>query len=287
MTGSPLGAAHRAVLLAALGLLAACGGGGALPPLPAGAEVDVPGFETYTTDHNGFARVRRDDSRPEDAPILAQFEDADPADPAGYRSLIALNDELYRGRVVLEVLAQVAEGDGAPVTRLLRLTADTEPFRNEQNGRLAAASGQFHLRGQNFAWVTIDDGPVLSGQDQRGLTDMVLDFDSQTASLSLRTGVGPESQVRTEIQAQDLPFNIRTGAYGGEMLVTVWDPDGPDVLETGGVLRGSVGGSPTYAGGQHGLSTGGLYLAEGEDEATGRRLRIHGAFAGLDPNALP
>lgn len=271
----------------ALGLLMGCGGGGGAPALPPGADVEVPGFETYTTDHNGFARIRRDESRPEDAPILAQFEDADPADPAGYRSLIALNEDLYGGRVVLEVLAQVDEGDGAQVTRLLRLTADTEPFLNERNNRTAAASGQFHLRGQNFAWVSIDDGPILSGEDDRGLVTMVLDFDTQTADLTLRTGVDGNSQVRTEVAAQGLPFNIRTGAYGGEMLVTVWDPAGSDVLEIGGVLRGSVGGSPTYQDGQHDLSTGGLYLAEGEDAATGRHLRIQGAFAGRDPNALP
>lgn len=287
MTGLRAGAGRCALLLIAL--LAGCGGsGGPAETLPPGAEVNVPGFETYTTDHNGFARVRRDESRPEDAAILAGFDDDDPTDPVGYRNLIALNQALYGGRVSLEVLAQVTDTDsGEQVARLLRLTADTEPFRNEQDGRLATASGQFHLRGHNFTWVSIDDGPILSGEDDRGLVDLVLDFDTGRADLTLRTGVDGRSRVRSQVEARDLPFNIRTGAYGGGMQVTVWDPDGPDVLEITGVLRGNVGGTPTHQGGQHGLSTAGLYAAEGVDEATGRRLRLHGAFAGVDPNALP
>ena len=269
-------------------LIAACGGGGgtALPPLPDGVPVETPAFESYVTEHNGFSRVRLDRSTPGDAAILAAFEDADPADPAGYRNLVTLNEALYGGRMNVEVIAQVDDGTG-PVQRLLRLTADQSPFLNEEAGQLVAATGTFYLRGHNFSWVSIDDGPILSGNDPRGLVNLALDFDNETATLDLRTGVDDLSQVRTEIIATGLPFNIRTGAYGGDVLITVWDPDSPDILSADGSLRGTVGGSPTYANDLHGLSTAGLYTTEGIDAETGRRLSVQGAFVGIDPNALP
>lgn len=290
-TGRPI-ARPGPLLLAAMALgmlLAGCGGGSSGgASLPPGRDVDVPGFETYVNDHDGFSRVRRDDSRPEDAPVIAGFEDNDPRDPAGYRNLIALNREIYGGRVVLEALAEVEQGEeGERAVRLLRLTADTEPFRNGGDGRVATASGQFYLRGHNVAWVSIDDGPLLSGEDSRGLVNMVVDFDTETASLELRTGVHGASQVRTEVNAENLPFNIRTGAYGGEIAIRAWDPDSPDILETGGSLRGNLGGTPGYANDRHGLSTAGLYIGEGEDAATGRQIRVVGAYTGVDPNALP
>lgn len=267
-------------------LVAACMGGGTTPPLPDGRPVDTPAFETYVTQHNGFSRVRLDHTTPDDATVIAGFEDADPADPAGYRNLIALNEALYGGRMTIEVIART-DSDTGPVQRLLRLTADQSPFNNVQAGQLVAASGTFYLRGHNFTWVSIDDGPILSGSDQRGLVDLVLDFDTETASLNLRTGVGDGSEVRTEIIAVDLPFNIRTGAYGGDVLISVWDPDSADILTADGSLRGNLGGSPTYANNLHDLSSSGLYMAEGVDTATGRTLWVNGVFMGVDPNALP
>jgi len=279
-------------LFAVLGLLlvSACGGGSVSlpppPPLPPGASVETPAFETDVIGHDGYARVRLDHSRAEDAAVLAAFDGGDPSDPAGYRNLIALNEALYGGRMIIEVVAQVDTDDGT-VQRLLRLTADQSPFRNEEAGRLVTASGTFFLRGHNFSWVSIDDGPVLSGADPRGLVNLVLNFDTGTATLDLRTGVEAGSSVRTEIVAHNLPFNIRTGAYGGNVQIAVWDPDSPDVLLVDGSLRGSLGGRPSFADGRHDLSTSGLYMADGIDPATGRRLRVDGVFMGVDPNALP
>lgn len=277
---------HRFIpLLTGLLLLTACGGGSGstpTPPSPPPVPVETPAFESYVTDHSGFNRIRRDYADPSDAGPIADFESGSPDAPAGYRNLIALNEALYGGRMVIEVLAEV-DTDSGRTTRLLRLTADQTPFRNDGP---AAASGRFHLRGENFAWVSIDGGPVLSGSDDRGLVDMVLDFDTQTASLNLRTGVGHGSEIRTEITASDLPFDIRSGAYGGDINIQIWDPDGPDILSIDGSLRGNVGGTPRYVDGLHDLSTSGLYTGTGTDAGTGTSVQIDGIFVGVDPNAL-
>lgn len=274
----------RHFMLLPLTLTAACTA--TLAPLPAGRSIDTPAFETYVTGHNGFSRVRLDHSDAGDAAVIAQFEDADPVDPTGYRSLIALDEALYGGRVSIEVLAEVDTGTGA-TQRLLRLTTDQSPFLNESGGQLTTVSGQFHLRGANFAWVSIDGGPLLSGSDAQGLVTMVLDFDTETVSLNLRTGVSDDSQVRVEITATDLPLNIRTGAYGDDIVIQVWDPESPDILLIDGSLRGNFGGTPVYGEGEHDLSTSGLYIGDGEDPATGRHVRIEGLFVGRDPNVQP
>ncbi len=267
-----------------LALLAACGAVTA-PVLPEGRDIEVTGFETYTTEHNGYSRVRRSYATDADSDALAAFEDADPSDPAGYRSLIDLTGTPYEGLMTVEVLAEVDGPDG-PATRLVRLTVDQQPFNNVQDGQLIAATGQFYLRGGAAAWVTIDDGPLLEGSDENGLVNMVIDFDTESVSLNLRTGVDGDSQVRMEILAEDVPLNIRTGDYGDDVLIQVWDPDSTDVLNVDGSLRGSLGGSPTYTDGVNDLSTSGLFYADGFDSETGRRLRVDGLFYGVDPNAL-
>ncbi|WP_226783204.1 viral aspartic protease [Oceaniglobus trochenteri] len=242
---------------------------------------DDPAFETYVTAHNGANRVRSDLSGPQDAAILAQFEDADPQSPAGYRSLIALNEATYSDDVSIEVIAQVdGSGPTETVTRVLRLTADQAPL-----AQVPGTTGRYFLRGDNFSWVTIDDGPVLSGSDSRGLVDLVLDFDTGMADIQLRTGVAGTSQVRTEVVGTGLPFNIRNGAFGGAITVAIHDPDGPLVYAIDGSLRGNIGGDPGFSNSIHGLSGSGLYTATGTDQ--GATVTIDGAFAGVDPNALP
>ncbi|MEO8245242.1 MAG: viral aspartic protease, partial [bacterium] len=192
--------------LSCLVLLSGCGSGG--PPLPDGADVVTPAFQSYARNDNGFNRVRRDDSTAADAAVLAQFEDADPADPAGYRNLIALSDAAYQGKVIIEVIGEVdGSGSTETVKRLLRLTADIKPFQNVKDGSLVTATGQYFLRGQNFVWVGLNGDPILSGSDGTGLVNLLLDFDKQTADINLRTGVTAGSQVRTEITATGLPFN--------------------------------------------------------------------------------
>ncbi|GGL70541.1 hypothetical protein [Wenxinia marina] len=266
-------------------LLSACAGGGGAPLGPEEPPVEVPddaAFETYTTSHNGYDRARRDLSTPADAAIIRQFEDSNPASPAGYRNLIELNRALYADRMTIEVLAQVdGTGSGETVQRLLRLTADQQPLEYSRTG----SQGTYFLRGANYAWVTIDDGPVLSGSDSRGLVDLVLDFDNGQADINLRTTVAGASVVRSELVAEDLPFNIVTGEFGGPVTVAIHDPDSPLIFEIGGSLRGNVGGTPTYANGRHDLSASGLYTATGTDQ--GSDVTIEGAFAGIDPNALP
>lgn len=270
---------------AALALvLAGCGGGG---PAPTGKEVTTPAFTSYTTDHNGRSRIRKDDSGPGDAAIIAQFEDADPATPAGYRELIQLADAHYTGSMTIEVIAEVADVGGTEKTkRILRLTADQAPFQNVKNGKLVTATGTYYLRGQNFAWVSLDGGDLLSGQKtDAGLVDLVLDFGAQTASITLRTGVEAGSEVRTEIAATGLPFNVVTGAYGGDVTIQVWDPNSALILAIDGSLRGNVGGSPVYANGTHGMTTSGLYTGTGTDQ--GVTVTVNGVYYGTDPNALP
>lgn len=272
--------------LPALALLAACSSGGPGTPPPTGQPITVAGYETYTTAHNGYSRVRRDYTTPADAGAIAAFEDSDPADPAGYRSMIDLAGTPFDGLMNVEVLATVDTPTG-PATRLVRLTTDQQPFNNLNNNQLIAATGQFYLRGANYSWVTIDGGPLLQGADSGGLVNMEIDFDAETVSLNLRTGVTADSQVRMEIEADDLPLNIVSGAYGDGVTIRVWDPNSPDILAVDGTLRGTLGGTPTYTGGVNNLSTSGLYQAEGTDTATGREVTVDGAFVGVDPNALP
>ena len=269
-----------------LAVLTGCGGGGGVagPRLSDGATVTTPAFQSYARNDNGYGRVRRDYASAADGAVLAQFEDANPADPAGYRNLIALSDAAYNGRVILEVIGAVqGSGTTETVTRLLRLTADEAPFVNESGNALVTATGQFYLRGQNFVWVSINGQPIRSGSDSGGLVNLVLDFGKQTANINLRTGVTETSQVRTEITANGLPFNIRSGAYGGDITIQVSDPDSTAIYAIDGSLRGNLGGSPTYANSVHPLTTAGLYTASGTDGST--QVVVDGAFAGKDPNA--
>lgn len=250
-----------------------------VPPL-ATRPVVTPDFETSVSATNGFSRVRRSY-----APTTAAPGPAAP-NPAALRNLVTLDPALYDGFLQVEVLAEVTGGTGAPA-RLVRLTADQSPFVNQRDGSVIAASGRFYLRGAHYAWVTVDDGPLLSGQSQRGLEHMVIDLDTQSVTLNLRTGVDADSQVRTELLAEGLPLNILTGAYGGNVAMQVWVDGAPEILRAQGSLRGQLGGSPEYGPGRHEMSTSGLYFGDGTDSATGRRVRLDGLFAGRDPNILP
>ncbi len=273
--------------------LTACGGSGGQvatmtpPPViaaPVGPVVNVPklsAFQTYATNDTGYNRVRADLSLPGEAGVLRQFEDANPASPAGYRSIIALNDRQYAGDVRIEAIARVSGGNSTgPATRLLRLTADQAPLE-----RAPGTKGRYYLRGDNFAWVTIDDGPLLSGSDSRGLVNLVLDFDMGRADINLRTGVSGASVVRTEINVKNLPFDVRDGSFGGPIAVAVHDPDSSIIYNIRGQLRGNAGGTTAYANDRHGLSASGLYNATGRNKDAA--IRVNGAFAGVDPNALP
>ncbi|SCY16049.1 hypothetical protein SAMN05660710_00874 [Paracoccus tibetensis] len=266
-------------------VLAACGGHSPTTEVsPGGRPVASGPFDTYKTQHNSFNRVRMDRSRAEDAATLAAFEDADPTDPAGYRNLIRLAERDYGGKVTIEVIAQVDTASGAP-TRLLRLTADQAPFDNSRNGSPGATRGRYFFKGQSFAWVTIDDGPLLSGRHSQGLENLVLDFDKGTADIDIRTEVSDRSQVEIGLRAIGLPFDVVSGAFGGGATIHVRNPDVTETYRIPGHLRGNVGGSPTYSDGQHGMAASGLYTARGADG--GHSVKVDGAFVGRDPNARP
>lgn len=271
--------------LSAVLLLVACSGGsGNAPTPPTGRPVASGPFQTYTTQHNGFNRVRMDRSLPKDANAIAAFEDADPRDPAGYRNLIRLAEQDYIGKVTIEALAQIDTSSGAP-TRLVRLTADQAPFENLRNGSLVTTGGRYFFRGQSFAWVTIDDGPLLSGRHDQGLESLVLDFDRGTADINIRTEVSNRSQVEIGLRANGMPFDVVSGAFGGDTTIRVRNPKVTETYRIPGHLRGNVGGSPTYSNGQHRMTASGLYTARGVDE--GRKVKVDGAFVGRDPNAGP
>jgi len=271
--------------------LAACGGGGAggsaetPPPSPPGKEIITPAFESYRTDHNGRNRVRLDVSTPTDAPVIAGFEDGKPTSPAGYRNLIDLANTAYGNRMTIEVIGKVAGANGTgPAERILRLTVDETPLLAARPGAPVSADGKYYFRGANFVWASLDGQPLLTGANSDGLVNMELDFSKQTAAIRLETGVDSGSQVRTAMSADNLPFNIQTGAYGGDVTLRVWDPDSSDILSAAGSLRGSVGGRPEFADGRHDLVTGGLYSISGKDKETGRQVDANGVFHGADPN---
>lgn len=274
-------------VVAALLLVSACGGGGGggggtQPPVQ--PPVESGPFEAYRTDHNGFGRVRMDRSTAKDAAVLRQFEDQDPADPAGYRNLLAASETPYEGKMVVEVIAEVDAASGK-AKRLLRLTADQSPFQNVKNGRPVTKAGKYYFRGESFAWVTIDGGPLLSGHHGQGLENLELDFDAGTASINIRTEVAKGSDVEIALKADDLPFDIVTGAYGGAITVNVRNPNADQVIAADGSLRGNVGGSPTYTNNAHGMTTSGLYTAQGTVDGT--TVTVDGVYRGSDPNAAP
>lgn len=273
--------------------LAGCGGSGTppAPPLPEGREVADGPFETYRTGHSNQNRVTH---RPApvagDAAVLAGFDSA-AGGPAGYAALMKSLESGYDSRdMVVEVIAEMTQ-DGRRAQRLLRLTADQAPLENVKNGRIVAPDGKFYFRGQNFAWVTIDNQPMLSGTHDQGLVDLVLDFGAGTASIDLRTNSFAPSEVEVNLTARDMPFNVVTGAYGGPVKVTVGTATGGRLTAIDGALRGSVGGSPTYSDGRHGLTTSGLYTATGtaRPEAGGASVpvSVDGVWFGRDPNARP
>ncbi|MEH6774239.1 MAG: viral aspartic protease [Cereibacter changlensis] len=273
-----------ALTLPLLLALAACGGGGGSEP------PREPTLESYTTDHNGFGRVRLNKAanRADDR-ILAQFDDGNPASPAGYKELIADQEKLLtahnlKDRLFVEVIGEVETADGPErVSRILRITADTEPFQD-----IAQAEKQYYFRGENYAWVSLDGEEVLSGSHSQGLVDMMIDFDTKTMNIELRTEISDHSQVETSVIANGLPFDVATGAYGGPITLTVRDPKASEIyLQAGGTLLGNVGGNPAFADSKHGLTTSGLYTVTGTDEATGRTVDADGVFFGIDPNALP
>lgn len=272
-------------LLAMALTLSACGPGGdayvnAGKPPATGNAVTTPAFEDYPTAHNNRNRIRLSRTASADSTDLAAiaaFDAGNPPSPAAYKNLVAIND----AKMTIEVLAKIAS-DGSSAERLLRLTVDQIPLKTDKT---KAITGQYYFRGASFAWVTIDNGPLLSGSHQQGLTNLVLDFDRGIANIDLRTEVSGSSNVEIGLSAKDLPFNVVTGAYGGTVQINVRNPnDATKLYNVDGSLRGNVGGDPAYNDSKHGLSTSGIFTATGNDQ--GSSITVDGVYHGIDPNAL-
>lgn len=268
--------------------LAACGGGGGGSSSggnapAAGKDIDTPAFETYTTDHNGYSRVRLQtatDAR--DNAILGQFDDANPDSPSGYRNLIAQTEARFVKNMTIEVIAEVSgSGDDEKIERILRLTADQAPFDNVDRDGNLIASGQYYFRGGAEVYASVDGGSLQRGVGD--LENMIVDFDSETVTINIRTPYDPAagSEIETAIQASNLPLNVLTGAFGGTIEMTSRSADTGQLLSSTGQLRGNLNGD------EKGLSrlvenmtTSGLFTA-GSD---GDRLRADGVFWGSQLN---
>jgi hypothetical protein len=254
--------------------------------LPPGKVIETPGLESYQRSaagdpYKGYNRVRLDAGQGAgDAAILAQFDDVDPASPAGYRNLIDLQEKRYRDTMQIEVIAEVTTGVGPEqVVRILRMTADQAPFDNVNARGQAIASGKFFFRGVNQVWATVDGGAMQSGVGD--LENLIIDFDSESASIDLRTPLNTAtgSEIETQLTASGLPFNVRTGAFGGAITLQTRSGVTGEIITEAGVLRGNINGD------EAGLSrlienmtASGLYTVSGD------RLKASGVFYGSQLN---
>lgn len=279
--------------LTACGSVSTVGGGGAGAGAggagATGATVPTDGYETYVTQHNGFTRVRRSETAPGDAAILRQFEDANPASPAGFRNLIDLRATPVNNRVHAEIIGGERtwrDGNGqtqSALERILRLTADVEAFTP---AAVAAAGGEIVLSGSDYSIVRVNDGVTHSNQSDPGTLYLALNFDTETAAIRIlnRTvylhcgGCRPEDHRRIDLLGENLPFNVRTGAFGGEITGEVYELMvrlGSRTTEVSGTILGQVGGSRPDD-----LVAGGVFEASGTGTAMGatQEVQVDGVF---------
>lgn len=241
--------------------------------------VDVPtdGYETYVTQHNGFTRVRRSNTATGDAAILAQFEDSNPASPAGFRSLVLTQPTNVASRVNAEI---IVEGSTQQVIqRVLRLTTDVQAL---SPAAVAAAGGEIVLAGSDYSIVRVGGAAArYAGQSDPGALYLALNFDTQTAAIRILNRQlyfhtpqsQPLDQWRIDLLGENLPFNTQTGAFGGtingEVHETVVHMGGYTIPVSGTVL-GQVGGSSATA-----LVAGGVFQASGTGMGFGQPQDMH------------
>lgn len=270
--------------LLALSCLAACGsgstsGGGGGGSASRGAVVPTDGYETYVTQHNGFTRIRRADGQPGDAAILAQFEDANPASPAGFRNLIDLGQTRVANRVQAEIIAEESswlDGNGeqrSALERILRLTTDVERFTPEA---VAAAGGEIVMSGSDYSIARIGGNLAYANQSDPGALYLALNFDTETAAVRIvnRTlyhhcgGCRPEDLFRVDLLGENLAFNVQTGAFGGAIEGDVYQLHvrlGSSTIPVSGTILGQVGGAR-----RDDLVAGGVFEASGSGTSMGR-----------------
>ena len=289
------------VPLFALAALTACsstmapGGGGAGTGAGGGsgatrgAVVPTDGFETYVTRHNGFTRIRRSEAQAGDDAILRQFEDSNPASPAGFRNVIDLRSTPVANRVQAEAIGQERtwrDGSGQTQTalqRVLRLTADVEGFTP---AAVVAAGGEIVLSGSDYSVVRINDAVNHNNQSAPGTLYLALNFDTETAAIRIlnRTvylhcgGCRPEDHRRIDLLGENLPFNVQTGAFGGEISGEVYELMvrlGSRTTEVSGTILGQVGGSRPDD-----LVAGGVFEASGTMDYQGQQsdVQVDGVF---------
>lgn len=282
--------------LIAISTLTACGsvptvggGGGNAGAGAPGATVPTDGYETYVTQHNGFTRVRRSETAPGDAAILRQFEDSNPASPVGFRNLIDLRTTPVNNRVQAEIIGEEQtwrDGNGqtqSALERILRLTADVEAFTP---AAVVAAGGEIVLSGSDYSVVRVNDTVTHNNQSDPGTLYLALNFDTETAAIRIlnRTvylhcgGCRPEDHRRIDLLGENLPFNVRTGAFGGEINGEVYELMvrlGSRTTEVSGTILGQVGGSRPDD-----LVAGGVFEASGTGTAMGatQEVQVDGVF---------
>lgn len=258
-------------------LLSGCSGSGPVAEPPVGTAIETPGIEGYVTNHNGYTRAVTDlTTTRADAAVLRQF-DTTGSGPEGYRSIISNIEQRYRDNMSIEVIAEIADGSDQ-VTRILRITADQAPFDNLDNANQPVASGQYFFRGVAEVYAVVDGGALQRGVGE--LQNMIVDFDTQTVSIDLRTPLAGDSQIETEISVTGVPLNIVNGTFGGEITMTS-RLTAEDVLTSTGYLRGNLAGSEQALRDHlESLTTSGVFQVGSDSD----RLQATGVFWGGHPN---
>ncbi len=276
--------ARAGVITAMVFVVSGCGGSsGSGVPEVQGTRVVTRGIESYVTDHNGYRRGRITlDETKQDRTDLENYDAGGSASPDDLRNLIADSEALFGEDTIIEVVAEVtSDGPGGEeITRILRLTADQAPYRNVNSAGEAVTEGQFFFRGvgQHLVWASTDGETILSGQGD--LENLMIDFGAESATIHLRTPFNPDggSDLETEIMADDLTFNIASGAFGGEVTLTN-RVDADTTLTATGVLRGNITATRTgLSGTTRDMTASGLYGVE-SDEITAQ-----GVFSGAQPD---
>ncbi|QOL79576.1 viral aspartic protease [Pseudooceanicola spongiae] len=270
--------------LACLTALSACMGGSSEPVVqPTPTEISTPGIQHYKTNHNGYSRARIDRYGAEDVSIISQFEDPSPANPAGYKNLIALTEARYWDNMQLEVIAEVKTTEaGEEIVRVLRVTADQGSFDNVDRKGNLIASGKYYFRGNAEVYASVDGGALQRGVGT--LENMVVDFDTRSVMIDLRTPNDPArgSQIETTMLVDNIPLDVVTGAFGGTVTLSTRDlTDTDKKIVSSGTLRGNLSGSEKGTSRlKEDLTTSGIFTV-GSD---GDRLKADGIFYGTQLN---
>ncbi len=254
-----------------------------------GVTVPTEGYETYVTQHNGFTRVRRSNLQPDDEAVLAQFDSSGSDSPAGFRRLIDMSQSPLANRVHVEAIGEMdswTDGNGDPaeaLERVLRLTTDVERFTPEA---VVAAGGEIVLSGTDYSVVRIGEMRPYANQSDDGALYLALNFDRETAAIRIinRTLYQHCAQCQTQdlrridLLGEDLPFNVQTGAFGGEVEGNVYELMvrlGSRTIDVNGTVLGQVGGSEPGS-----LVAGGVFEASGSGTYAGQPIdaQVEGVF---------